>query len=345
MQILVTGGAGFIGSHLVDALLQRGHDILVIDDFSNGKEDNLASAKLFASQNARKLKVIRASLADPNVWTTLEECEAVFHAASHTSVVQSVYNPGQDFQANIDPIPNLLKYIRTKKVRYFLMASSGGTVYGDAPYFPTDERALVCPLSPHGVTKAFLEIYLQAWTSALKSSGELSSDPNVENYFSWASLRLGNVYGPRQIRNNDGGVVPLFIEDLMTGRQPRIFGDGSKTRDYIYVGDVVSAFMRNFEELQSLKVDEIFNVATGRETKDLEVLDQLVGELQRQFPKLKKLNAKPKFEKRRPGEVMRSLLDTNKIAALLGWSPQVDFEHGIRSTVEAYVNSMSTPSS
>ena len=336
MRILVTGGAGFIGSHLVDALVKEGHDLVVVDDFSNGKEDNLAEAKSLAAQNGTQFKILRASLADPNVWTSMEECQAVFHTASHTSVVQSVYNPGQDFQANIDPIPNLLKYIRSKKVKYFLMASSGGTVYGDAPYFPTDERALVSPLSPHGVTKAFLEIYLQAWTSALKSSGEIGDDISSDKYFSWASLRLGNVYGPRQVKNNDGCVVPLFIDDLMTGRQPVIYGDGSKTRDYVYVGDVVSAFMASFTELQRMKLDGIYNVATGKETKDLEVLDQIVAEMQSQFPKLKKLNSKPKMEKRRPGEVERSLLDVNKIATFLGWTAQVDFAQGIKLTVEAY---------
>jgi UDP-glucose 4-epimerase len=335
MQILVTGGAGFIGSHLVDALLQLGHNVVVVDDFSHGRESNLAEAKAYAAQNALTLKLVRASLADPSMWSSLGACEAVFHTASHTSVVGSVKNPEQDFQANIDPIPFILKYVRSKKSKYLLTASSGGTVYGDAPYFPTDERALIQPKSPHGVTKAFFELYLQAWTSSLKATQELSDDLKNDNYFSWASLRLGNTYGPRQQPHSDHSVVPLFVEDFLNGRNSIIFGDGSKTRDYIYVGDVVACFLRAFEEMQKLPLDDVFNVATGRETKDLDVFNAVLEALKEQYPN-QKFNAKPQFQARRPGEVTRSLLDINKAAAQLAWEPQVPFKEGVRLTVEAF---------
>ncbi len=338
MQILVTGGAGFIGSHLVDALLQLGHDVIVVDDFSNGREANLASAKAFAAQNNRGLRMVRASLADPSMWASLDKCEAVFHTASHTSVVGSVKNPEQDFQANIDPVPFILKYIRAKKVRYFLMASSGGTVYGDAPYFPTDERATIKPLSPHGVTKAFFELYLSAWTSSLKAQKELSDDLKNENYFSWVSLRLGNTYGPRQNVHGEGSVVPCFIEDLVNARVPVIYGDGSKTRDYVYVGDVVAAFLRAFEEMQKLALDDVFNIATGRETKDIDVFNEVIGALRTKFPN-HKFDVKPQMQAKRPGEVTRSLLDINKAASQIAWEPQVSFKEGIRLTVEAYAAS------
>jgi UDP-glucose 4-epimerase len=338
MQILVTGGAGFIGSHLVDALLQLGHNVLVVDDFSNGNESNLAHAKAFAAKSGLTLRTVRASLADPSMWSSLEKCDAVFHAASQTSVVGSVKNPEQDFQANIDPVPFLLKYVRSKKVRYLMMASSGGTVYGDAPYYPTDERALIKPLSPHGVTKAFFELYLSAWTSSLKAQKELSDDLKQENYFSWASLRLGNTYGPRQSPSGEGSVVPCFIEDLVNARVPVIYGDGSKSRDYIYVGDVVAAFLRTFEEIQKLALDDVFNIATGRETKDIEVFNEVIGALRTQFPN-HKFDVKPRFEAKRPGEVTRSLLDINKAASQISWEPQVSFKEGVKLTVEAYAKS------
>jgi UDP-glucose 4-epimerase len=338
MQILVTGGAGFIGSHLVDALLQLGHNVLVVDDFSNGNESNLAHAKALAAQQGLTLRTVRASLADPSMWSSLEKCDAVFHAASQTSVVGSVKNPEQDFQANIDPVPFLLKYVRSKKVRYLMMASSGGTVYGDAPYYPTDERALIKPLSPHGVTKAFFELYLSAWTSSLKAQKELSDDLKQENYFSWASLRLGNTYGPRQSPSGEGSVVPCFIEDLVNARVPVIYGDGSKSRDYIYVGDVVSAFMRAFEEIQKLALDDVFNIATGRETKDIEVFNEVIAALRTQFPN-HKFDVKPRLEAKRPGEVTRSLLDINKAASQISWEPQVSFKEGVKLTVEAYAKS------
>ncbi len=338
MQILVTGGAGFIGSHLVDALIQLGHSVLVVDDFSNGNESNLAHAKALAAKSGLTLRTVRASLADPSMWSSLEKCDAVFHAASQNSVVGSVRNPEQDFQANIDPVPFLLKYVRSKKVRYLMMASSGGTVYGDAPYYPTDERALIKPLSPHGVTKAFFELYLSAWTSSLKAQKELSDDLRNENYFSWASLRLGNTYGPRQSPSGEGSVVPCFIEDLVNARVPVIYGDGSKSRDYIYVGDVVAAFMRTFEEIQKLALDDIFNIATGRETKDIEVFNEVIGALRTQFP-THKFDVKPRLEAKRPGEVTRSLLDINKAASQISWEPQVPFKEGVRLTVDAYAKS------
>lgn len=335
MQILVTGGAGFIGSHLVDALLQLGHNVVIVDDFSNGHEANLAHAKAYAVQKGLSLKLIRASLADPSMWSSLDKCDAVFHTASQTSVVGSVKNPEQDFQGNVDPVPYLLKYIRSKKVRYLLMASSGGTVYGDAPYFPTDERALIKPLSPHGVTKAFCELYLSAWTSSLKSQKELSDDLKSEHYFSWASLRLGNTYGPRQNSHTEGSVVPRFVEDLLNARVPIIYGDGSKTRDYIYVGDVVAAFLRSFEEMQKLALDDVFNVATGRETKDIDVFNEVISALRLQFP-THKFDVKPRMEPKRPGEVTRSLLDINKAASQISWEPQVSFKEGVKLTVDAY---------
>jgi UDP-glucose 4-epimerase len=335
MQILVTGGAGFIGSHLVDALLQMGHGVVVVDDFSNGHEANLAAAKAIATQKGLSLKLVRASMADPSMWSSLDKCDAVFHAASQTSVTASVKNPEADFQGNIDPVPFILKYVRSKKVKYLLMASSGGTVYGDAPYFPTDERALIRPLSPHGVTKAFFELYLNAWASSLKTQKELSDDLKNENYFSWVSLRLGNTYGPRQNPNAEGSVIPRFIEDLVNARVPVIYGDGSKTRDYVYVGDVVAAFLRAFSEMQKLPLDEVFNIATGRETKDIEVFNEVIAGLRAQFPN-HKFDVKPRLEAKRPGEVTRSLLDINKAASQLAWEPKVSFKEGIKLTVAAY---------
>ncbi|MBS1984428.1 MAG: GDP-mannose 4,6-dehydratase [Bdellovibrionales bacterium] len=343
MKVVVTGGAGFIGSHCVDALLKKGCDVTVIDDFSSGSENNLALAKALSGSGA-KLTILRASIADPSVWTRLGAHDAIFHFAAQTSVTASVQDPRKDFDTNVACVPHILGWIRQNKVKNFLYANTAGALYGDAVVFPTDERSVIKPESPYGVTKAFMEMYLGALTRSLKSAGEWSSDVKSSNFFSWVSLRLGNIYGPRQVTKGEAGVVPIFFETLVRGERPTIFGDGKKTRDYVFVGDVIRAFMAAFDRLQQTAFDEFFNVGTSIETKDIELFDSLLRVmhgLAEKPPYAEKIKPSlkvkdPHFASIRPGEIVRSQLNIGKIDAFLAWQPKVSLEEGLRQTVEAY---------
>ena len=342
--MVVTGGAGFIGSHLVDALLALNHHVTVIDDLSTGRESNLDSAKKQAAEKKLRLEIIKGSISDPKVWEKLPRHDGIFHMAAQTSVTVSVKDPDLDFNSNILSAKLLINWLRSKKVRTLVYANTAGALYGQAQHFPTDERHPLKPLSPYGATKAFTESYLGALGRALKDLKEWSDDPAAENYFSWAALRLGNVYGDRQYPKGEAGVLPIFIETICEGKAPTIFGDGAKTRDYVHVRDVVSAFVTAFQKLQTKPLDECFNVATGVETRDIDVFDHIIEALHARAgtpgasARVKNsLSIKePKFAGIRAGEVVRSLLDVNKIEAYLGWKPTVDFAKGVVETVNNY---------
>lgn len=341
MQVLVTGGAGFIGSHCVDGLLAAGHEVTVIDDFSSGRESNLEAAQ---KAHGKKLKIIKASISEAKNWESMPRHDGILHLAAQTSVTASVDNPDLDFSSNVTACQHIVKWIRKHKVRALVYANTAGAMYGMASTFPTDERHSLAPQCPYGATKAFTEIYIASMSRALKDAGEWSNKPSEPNYFSWASLRLGNVYGPRQVTKGEAGVIPIFIETLGQSKQPTIFGDGRKTRDYVYIRDVVRAFLTAFERLQSIPLDDAYNVATGIETFDIDVFDGVIEALHARAkspssPAAAKNALKinePLFSKIRPGEVARSCLNVNKIEAFLGWRPETDFQSGVVETVNSY---------
>jgi UDP-glucose 4-epimerase len=329
----------------VDALLERGHEVTVVDDFSLGSEANLQNAQSLVHAGKGRLHVVRASLADEAIWDTLPAMDAVLHFAAQTSVTKSVSDAAADFRANVSFMPSFFNWLRRNKVRAVIYSNTAGSLYGEPIQFPTDERALVQPLSPYGATKSFFETYLASLCASLKAVGEWSRDPREVNYFSWVSLRLGNVYGPRQKSVGEAAVVPTFLDLFMEGQTPNIFGDGNKTRDYVYVGDVVQAFLLALDKLQTTNLDECFNVASASETKDIEVfktvrdvLAETLREkgLKRQAPR-DPTGVQPNFAKVRPGEVTRSYLAINKIDGFLGWLPSTRFEDGVRQTVRAYL--------
>ena len=340
----MTGGAGFIGSNCVDALLGAGHHVVVLDDFSSGRNENLAKAFEISHKKGLKFRVIRGSVSDPTVWAKVDPMDAVFHFAAQTSVTASVKDPDRDFQTNVLAVQHLLQWVRSKKVRMLLYANTAGAMYGKAFSFPTDERALVKPLAPYGATKSFMETYLFSLCLALKSSATWSDDAKADNYFSWVSMRLSNVYGPRQITTGEAGVMPIFMETLGKGDAPTIFGDGSKTRDYIHVSDVVAGFMLALEKLKTAPLDEPFNLGTGIETRDLEVFQHIMKAMHEigsdpgshvAFKNSLKISA-PNFAPIRAGESTRSLVDIAKIQAFLGWRPRIQIYDGIRATVQGY---------
>lgn len=341
-KVIVTGGAGFIGSHIVDTLIDRGYSVEVIDNLSTGRAINLETARRAAQSKGVSLTVTQGSIADPKLWEQLGPADALFHFAAQTSVTYSVEKPQIDFETNIVPVLFAIQWIRRHQVKHVLYANTAGALYGDAQVHPTPEDTAPRPTSPYGATKAFFENYLGSLTRSLKDGGQWSSRPSDPNYFTWASLRLSNIYGPRQYPKGEAGVVPIFAEELRAGRQPIIFGTGSnKTRDYTHVSDVAAAFMTAFEKAQTGAIDDSFNVACQVETPDLEVFNQVLKAAHKRAQtdaswKPALAISEPKFMKVRPGEVMRSALTNAKIKKTLGWSPKISFADGVHKTIELY---------
>lgn len=300
MKILVTGGAGFIGSNIVDKLIEQGHQVVVVDDLSSGKKEYINSKAKFYQINiqAKELEQIFAK----------EKPEIVNHHAAHINVRESVKDPIFDAQANILGTLNLLENCRKYKVKKFIFASTGGALYGDTDIIPTPENHPTKPISPYGVTKLCAEGYLYYYQQ-------------VHN-LDYVILRYANVYGPRQDPYGEAGVVAIFIQKLLANEQPIINGDGKQTRDFVFVSDVVDS---NVLALTS-RASEIYNVGTGRETS----VDEL-------FHKLTKITGISKTEKHGPpipGEQRRSCLSYLKIKKRLGWEPKTSLGQGLKKTVE-----------
>jgi UDP-glucose 4-epimerase len=299
MRVVVTGGAGFIGSHLVDALLATGHEVMVIDDLSTGDLGNVNPAAAFRQLDIR----IPAAGEVIRRWRP----EVVSHHAAQMSVSRSVREPLLDADINLHGSLLLLEAARDVGAR-FVFASSGGALYGHADVLPTDEDQPPRPVSPYAVSKLAFEHYLGCY-------GALHA-------LSHAVLRYANVYGPRQNPHGEAGVVALFCKALMDGRPVVINGDGCYTRDYVYVDDVVRA---NLLALNSHATGP-FNVGTGRQV-DVNQLFQLVST---EFGAA----VEPTRGPPRPGDVRASALNCERIAKALGWRPRITLEAGLRRTAE-----------
>lgn len=299
MKILVTGGAGFIGSHLVDALISKDHDVVVIDNLSTGTKANLNPKAKFIA-----LDITDKKLADI---FTAEQPQVVFHLAAQIDVRKSVADPVWDAQQNILGSLNLLENCRRLEIKKIIFSSTGGAIYGETEKIPTTEAEPTEPISPYGIGKLATEKYLNYYwkTYALP----------------YTILRYGNVYGPRQNSKGEAGVIAVFCDRLKTGKTPTINGDGRQTRDYVYVGDVVNA---NLAALENDQV-EIFNIGTGVET-DVNKLATLIGEAFASDDDFVHGDAKP-------GEQQRSCLNFTKAKNILGWEPKVDLSQGIKDTV------------
>jgi UDP-glucose 4-epimerase len=294
LRAIVTGGAGFIGSHVVDALLARGDEVLVLDDLSNGKRENVPGGA--------RLEVvdIREPLGDH-----FEGAEVCFHLGAQVDVRVAVERPEHDAQVNVLGTVNVLEAARAHGTQV-VFASTGGAIYGECDG-PVAEDAPRQPLSPYGVSKLAGEEYLAAYNRLYGASH--------------VSLRYANVYGPRQDPRGEAGVVAIFLGRLAGGDPPTIFGDGSQTRDYVYVGDVARA------NLTAAGKEGVFNVGTGIETSVLEL-----HELCRRVAG-SELDAE--HADARLGEVQRSVLDVTRAERELGWRPEVGLEDGLRRTWES----------
>ena len=299
-KILVTGGAGFIGSHVVDRLLEMGHDVAVVDDLTSGRTANLSP----------KATLYETDIAGPELDDVLraERPEVVCHYAAQISVPQSMRDPVADANTNILGSLNLLQSCVRNGVRKVVYTSSGGAIYGEPQYLPCDEAHPVNPLSFYGASKYAVEKYLYVY--------------RLEHGLDYTALRLGNVYGPRQDPTGEAGVVAIFARAMLEDRPITIFGTGEQERDFVYVRDVVEASVAAFEQGGG----ESFNIATGAGTS-----------INRIYALLKASSAytgEASYGPARPGDVFRIYLDVAKAREGLGWEPRYSLEDGLRETLQ-----------
>ena len=309
MKAVVTGGAGFIGSTLVDRLLADGHDVVVLDDLSTGNEANLAGARATAGD---RLWFELVDLREGRTADVIAEAGAdvVFHLAAQADVRASVDDPIADAQANVLGTIRVLEGARRAGSRKVVLASSGGTLYGDVDpsLLPLDETTPHRPESPYGASKLAAGAYLRVYGS-LYGVG-------------WTELAMANVYGPRQDADGEAGVVAIFAGRLLAGEPCTVYGSGEQTRDFVYVDDVVEAFVAAAERGDG----QLFNIGTGVETS--------VDRLYRSMTALVDGPAEPLRAEARTGELERSALDHSLAAAELDWRADIDLDEGIRRTID-----------
>jgi UDP-glucose 4-epimerase len=302
MKIVVTGGAGFIGSHVVDAYLAQGHEVHIIDDLSTGREANV---------NAKAV-VHRLDVADPQTANLVVELkpDILNHHAAQMDVRRSVADPSFDARVNIIGFVNLLQGCVRAQVKKVIFASSGGAVYGDKEPIPSAEDHATEPLSPYGVSKRAGELYLGYYHGVYGMP--------------YVALRYANVYGPRQSSHGEAGVVAIFIDRLLSGQAPIINGDGKQTRDYVFVADVVAA---NVAALRTGFVGAV-NIGTGRETDVVAIAESLRARLGS--------NMNAVHGPAKAGEQRRSCLSIGLAAQVLSWRPTVTLDDGLQRTVDSW---------
>jgi UDP-glucose 4-epimerase len=300
-RVIVTGGAGFIGSHVVDALLADGHAVTVIDDLSSGDAARVAPAAKLVELDIVDADALEAVVAEARP-------SAIFHLAAQASVIVSVEDPGRDCDVNVKGTLNIVEAAGRCKAPV-VFTSTGGALYGDDAPMPTAEDRIPAPLSPYGASKWAAEAYVNTWSLS-------SGIPH-------AVCRLGNVYGPRQSPHGEAGVVAIFSEHLYTGRAPKLYGHGTPTRDYVYVGDVVRGLLAASGRVGT------YNIATSVETD--------VATVWRELSEVAGKQIEPQLADLRPGELLHSRLDISRAERELGWRPQVPIAEGLRLTYEALV--------
>jgi len=301
MKILVTGGCGFIGSHIVDAYIALGHEVTIIDDLSTGSLDNLN----------KKATFLHNDIAHTDLPSILgNSCfDVINHHAAQINVRTSVTDPVLDARTNIIGALNILLYGIHHGMNRFIFASSGGTVYGEPKEFPITEDFSIAPSSPYGIAKATFERYLSVFAELYQYKSVI--------------LRYANVYGPRQISKSEAGVISIFIENILHKKVCTIYGDGRQTRDYVYVSDVVEANVRALTNTAMT-----VNIGTGEETSvnDLvDILSNIAGH-----------KVACEYGQSRAGEVFRNVISPEKAGQQLGWQPQTVLKEGIKKTYEYF---------
>lgn len=304
MKALVTGGAGFIGSNIVDALIEAGHEVVVVDNLYMGRTKNLNSKAKFYLMDLRAAELAKLF--------ALEKFDVVYHEAAQMDVRRSVEDPIFDAQVNVLGTLNILQNSVKNAVKKIIFASTGGAIYGEQDYFPADESHPNRPVSPYGITKLTVEKYLYFY--------------KLTYGLQHVILRYANVYGPRQNPHGEAGVVAIFIEKMLQNEQPIINGDGTQTRDFVFVEDVVRANLLALDYPES----DIFNVGTAIETD--------VNTIFRELNKIVGKNIPEKHGPAKEGEQQRSVIDYSKTQKTLGWEPKISLQEGLRKTVEYFQN-------
>jgi UDP-glucose 4-epimerase len=306
MNTVVTGGAGFIGSNLVDALMERGDTVIVIDDLSTGRERNLEQAK------ARGARLEQLDIRDADAVATAIGAAApavIFHLAAQIDVRKSVADPAVDARINVEGTVNVLGAAQAHGVQRVVNTSTGGAIYGEGRQIPAPEDHPVAPEAPYGLSKFCAEQYCEIFTRL--------------HGLSTVSLRYGNVYGPRQDPLGEAGVIAIFCGAMLEGKEATIFGDGTQTRDYVYVGDVVDANLRAAESQATGPI----NIGLGVEKSVLDIAEVLGRHSDNGF--------RPEHAPERPGEVQRIALDPSRAKQELGWEAKVELEEGLERTLDS----------
>jgi UDP-glucose 4-epimerase len=305
MRVLVTGGAGFIGSHVVDALISLGHEVVVVDDLSTGKRDYVHPDARFYHLDIRDAQRLEEVF-------IAEHPEIVNHQAARANVRESMEKPVLYAEVNVIGSLHLLELSRKYRVERFIYASTGGAVYGEPEYLPADESHPINPLDPYGASKHFVEHYLHLY--------------GLNHGLHYTTLRYANVYGPRQDPYGEAGVVAIFTGQMLKGGEPVINGSGEQERDFVYVGDIVEANIEVMERGDG----QIYNLGWGVGTSISEI-----------FARLKEITGYEREAVHGPpklGEVFKIYLDANKAHRELGWVPRVGLDEGLRMTVEYFRN-------
>lgn len=301
MKILITGGAGFIGSNLADKLIGRGHSVSILDNLSTGKRENLNPGAFFYEKDIQ----------DPNISEIFEKekVEIVFHFAAQIDIRKSVNDPVESAKTNILGTLNILENCKKYGVKKIIFSSSGGAIYGDAEIIPTPEDHPLRPASPYGIEKLIAESYLDFYKK--------------EYGLDYLVLRFANVYGPRQNPEGEAGVISIFCDKILAGRQPVICGDGKQTRDFVFIDDVLNAAL-------CFDKSGVFNIGTSKETD----VNTIFSEIQ----KFLGSNFKESHADQKPGEQKRSCLDVSRAKIGLGWVPEYEIAPGIRKTCDWFKN-------
>ncbi|MDI9583738.1 MAG: NAD-dependent epimerase/dehydratase family protein [Acidobacteriota bacterium] len=301
MKILVTGGAGFIGSNVVDRYIAEGHEVVIVDNLSTGRRENINPAAAFYHVDITDRKSLVGVL-------ERERPQVVNHHAAQMDVRKSVEDPGFDAGINIIGSLNLIEAAVRNGVEKMIYISSGGAIYGDPEEIPATEECPVHPISHYGVSKYTVEKYLWLY--------------NHNEGLRYTTLRYANVYGPRQRPDGEAGVTAIFSGLMLSGRRPTIFGAGDKTRDYVFVEDIVEANVLALDRGDQ----EAFNIGTGVQTSDQQVYDTVAEATGYPEP--------PIYGEERKGDVKHSALDWSKAKRVLGWEPRYTFAQGVAKTVE-----------
>jgi len=301
-KVLVTGGAGFIASHIVDALIEQGREVVIIDDLSNSSAANINP----------KAKFYKIDICDPGLDKIFaeERPQVINHHAARTSVTRSLSNPSDDAQVNILGALNLLQNCVKWGIKKIIYASSGGAIYGEPVYLPCNESHPIAPLSPYGVSKYAVELYINAYLNNFGLNHTI--------------LRYANVYGPRQISTGEAAVVAKFTHQMLKGGDISINGDGEQARDFIYVGDIVRANLLAMEQTKN----EVYNLGTGKTIS--------VNQIFRLLQSMISYDREPRYLPAIKGEIFKTSLTAAKAHRELGWVAETDFNAGLKSTLDFY---------